>query len=211
MAAKYKSIQLKGRRDSNIAQWCVLVKEQWSGGISYLVKKAIRNYMEHGTFICIGKIHQCVEEERILSQQPYISLWIGDSPDIEQWIDMVGKNSIRPSTLMREIIRKSIIIIPDNEDEWIPSCLDFGSDIFDIANNTLPLNLRGKNNLSLKSEENINTLDSTNASVLSQKETPPTIQESGVKEIHTFKEKDKPIKKKPPRAAALSGRRFSQH
>lgn len=211
MAANYKSIQLKGSRDCDIARWCILVKEQWSGGMSYLIKKALRSYMNQGSFICIGKIHKCTDEKSVLSQQPCISLWLGDSPDIEQWIKLTSNQSIRPATLMREIIRKSITIVPDEEAEWIPSCLDFGTDIFDIANSTRISNSK------------VASVSATEAAMVEQKKPAPVhetpvlqnavIQEQAheVKEVHTFKEHNNTSQKKPPRAAALSGRRFAQH
>lgn len=213
MAAKRKSIQLKGSRDSDIAQWCVLVKEYWDGGISYLTKKAIRNYMNHGTFICIGKIHKCKDEASVLSQQASISLWLGDSPDIEQWMELISSRSIRPSTLIREIMRKSISIVPEDEPEWIPTCLDFGTDVFDIINSS--------QNKTIENHPEL-THNPSPAPVMSSVREPekrpadtnihtPAQDIKEVKEIQTFNTAPRGSQKKLPRAAALSGRRFSQH
>lgn len=217
MAAKYKSIQLKGSRDSDIAQWCILLKEQWNGGINYLVKRALRNYMRDGSFICIGKIHKCKDEKRALSQQSSVSLWFGDSPDIAEWIDLMDKSSIRPATLIREIIRKSITIIPDTEEEWIPTCLDFGTDIFERANNILSKSTNTvqpiiKEPLVNKATKEMPPKAIDHADQTAQIKKMPTeiTPEAKIQEAHTF-EGNKPTSKKPPRAAALSGRRFSQH
>ena len=214
MAAKRKSIQLKGSRDSDIAQWCVFVKEYWDGGISYLTKKAIRNYMNHGTFICVGKIHKCKDEASVLSQQASISLWLGDSPDIEQWMELISGRSIRPSTLIREIMRKSINIVPEDEPEWIPTCLDFGTDVFDIINSSQskaieesPEPTHNTPVVPVKSSierEPAHRPADTMAST-------PALDIKEVKEVQTFKSAPRGNQKKLPRAAALSGRRFSQH
>ena len=216
MAAKYKSIQLKGSRDSDIAQWCILLKEQWNGGINYLVKRALRNYMRDGSFICIGKIHKCKDEKRALSQQSSVSLWFGDSPDIAEWIDLMDKSSIRPATLIREIIRKSITIIPDTEEEWIPTCLDFGTDIFERANSILSKSVvqpDTKEDPSGKVTKRVSSdnIVSTDQNKQNTKEPPKVPAEVSIKEVHTFDKNRSNSDKKPPRAAALSGRRFSQH
>ena len=199
-ATKQKSIQLKPKRDELIAHWCLLVKDKWNGGISYLVKYAIREYIKTNTFPCIGKVH-LVDDPSMFEKQPTISLWLGDSPDLLAWADSFAGSGIAPATMMREIIRQSITVVSPSEEEWIPSCLDFQSSIFDKFH-AFQMS---------KQKTSDSSINETNVSPHPKADDNDPIMDAPKAEHKSepFKEPEPHKSTHRPRAAGLSGKRFS--
>lgn len=208
-----KTIRLSKKRDVAIAQWAILIKNDWEGGISFLAKHAIRRYINGEDFACIGKIHLPKNDEAALSQQPSISLRFGgDAYDIVQWLEACQNRGIAASTMIREILRKSIQIIPDTEDEWLPNCLDFDSDILEVARK---LNLAPPLRVASEVRPSVPEVHPVVKDV-PQERNPVASMSKGADTAPTYRKKEPDIsnrsdvqKKQPPRAAALCGKHFT--
>lgn len=130
-----KTIPLKAGRDAAIARWSMLIRENWDGGQSYLIKRALTGYINARTYTCIGKVH-CNPEIAASVKYGPICIWLKDSPQIVAWTNSLAEAGLKPVVVMREVLRHCIEIVPEDEPEWVPSCLDqeFQMGMLDMLN-----------------------------------------------------------------------------
>lgn len=113
------------RRDGILLKWIACVSEQNSKKVNYLIKQALISYITKRKFIDIGRIHYNPSCEDGKLEPAVINLWVKDSQIIQEWLTSLNDNKINVSVMVREIIRKSISIIPESVETWIPEFYDF--------------------------------------------------------------------------------------
>lgn len=175
-----KTISL-GRKDALIKYWIIRIKNEneEDGMLSFLVKQALLYYIRYQDFVVISKIHFSKEDSNIITtdtngKRMAINLWLSDYPEILEWIEQISQRGFKSSSLIREIIKKSILIAPDEEPEWFPTYCDF-----DMVSQLNKLSTLLKNT------------DSNNEEI---KKTKSKIQEIPIQELPLEQRKDVQIK-----------------
>lgn len=114
------------KKDAYFAHWLYVVKKQDVRGLmGFLIKQLLIHYINYGEIVCVGKIHYSEEEFNNASKVPVISTYVDDSPEILEWLKQLKASKSKMGAVIRDILKLSIEIIPDNEPEWIPSFFDF--------------------------------------------------------------------------------------
>lgn len=210
-----KTIPLKAGRDAAIARWSMLIRESWDGGQSYLIKRALIGYINARIYTCIGKVH-CNPEIAASVKYGPICIWLKDSPQIVEWINSLTAAGLRPVVVMREVLRHCIEVVPEDEPEWVPSCLDqeFQMGMLDILNTQYEQAMRQKQ---ADAGIPVRPLATTKMQI---QEPAQTVAEEMIWPVTEIKpetkeppatvmreESDSPgVKRKRPRAAALGGK-----
>lgn len=119
-----KPIRL-GERDGDLIKWVTLVSKQDNKKVHYLIKQALVSYINNGKFVEIGRIKYNPSSSERCSEPLPINLWVKDSKTIQNWMKSLAEKQVNVSVMVREIMRKSITIINDEQEEWIPDYLDF--------------------------------------------------------------------------------------
>lgn len=128
-----------GERDGVLIKWVNEVNKENSRKVNFLAKQALTAYIKENKFVDIGHIHYDPENEDKFLEPTNISLWLGDAPLIQEWIKYLMDNNIKYSILIREILRKSITVIPKNEEARIPDYFDFDDYRVDLDHTIRPL------------------------------------------------------------------------
>lgn len=123
MDACVKSIAI-GKKDAVINKWRLEVIKDGDRKLSFLIKQALLSYLKDEKFIEIGKIHFNPSID-IPTEKEHINLWLDDSPELAEWADQLQKEGLKVTKVFKEIILRSITIVSDNEEEFIPSYYDF--------------------------------------------------------------------------------------
>lgn len=164
MDACVKSIGI-GKKDAIIHKWRETVKNQEERMVSFIVKQALLSFVKTGNFIEVGRIHFDPKKDVVSGRLPPINLWLDDTPELIEWVNVLNDKKIPISKAVKEILHRSIKVVPTNEDEYIPSYYDFmqqtnsviqilqttsGVIDNDIQKNTSYIKISGENSKDLK-------------------------------------------------------------
>lgn len=114
------------QNEAYLARWVELVREQETRGLmTYLLRQIMLHYIRYGEIICIGKIHYSLEEYAERNRTIVLTAYIQDCPEIQEWIDEnVRYGNTKNSTLVRDILKRAVQVVADDQPEWIPSFFD---------------------------------------------------------------------------------------
>lgn len=138
-----------GPKEAIIQKWLEVVRTRKENTISFLVEQAILSYIKKGEFIVVGKIHFNSKED-VYEKRTSINLYFDEGSEIATWLEQIKGSSIKATAVIREIIKHSIIVVAESEEEHIPSYLEF-----DLLNTYQIPMLRQENN-TVVSEKNDN-------------------------------------------------------
>lgn len=150
-----------GRRDAILKKWCSMIVEQDDDKLSYMIKQALTIYIRDNVYIEIGRIHFNHEMDEMKDyKKNSITFGINDAPELIEWIEEVNKVRGRKSKYIRNILMNCITIIPDNEEEYIPSYYDVLNFTLNKQNNVKKVSLSNHSSEVLLSENNIHKVSS---------------------------------------------------
>ncbi len=109
-----------GNRDSILYAWHRRASELRSGSVSTIIKFALRAYVKTGSFCCIGKVHASSNAKKVIP----VPIYTGDAPELMEWLKKVSNSHVKKADVVKEILQRSIQIIPEEEEEWLPSWMD---------------------------------------------------------------------------------------
>jgi hypothetical protein len=129
MAACIKSIAV-GKKDAILFKWKMTVRDQENRQdredrlVSFIIKQALLSFVQTGTFIEIGRIHFNPRTD-IVKNNARINLWLDDFPELIEWTKTLENRQIVVTKAYKEVLLHCITIVPEDEEEYIPSYYDF--------------------------------------------------------------------------------------
>lgn len=129
---KRKSLRISSR-DTILLRWIELASkdEPDMKKVKYLIKQAVVSYIRDRKFIEIGRIHYDPSNLKDYESVDMV-LWVKDSKILVEWLESLSRESVNSGAIVREILRKSIRVVPESEEEWIPEYFDFDDYRFNL-------------------------------------------------------------------------------
>ena len=134
MATPYRGI-VYGKQDVVLIRWNHLAAKQ--GFVrSGLVRLVIKRYIHNEPPVIIGKvcINPKIEHEMLQLAPVKYNLVRSEDPEINEWFKEMARKKVRVAALVKELMKRSIVLVGTLEEEWIPSYFDI-----EVMNNNIQL------------------------------------------------------------------------
>lgn len=112
------------KKSAVLYKWYATILSRNENDASYFIKQALLYYIRYSKFVCIGKIHFDRNHD-FVDRLRRINLYLVDVPEIQEWFRSLRNSNINPSAAIRQVLTNCIVIVPDSEEEWLPTYLDF--------------------------------------------------------------------------------------